>query len=554
MKSGDDKRFIRIYWETKDRGRYKPFAKGGKFNKFYFDFYLCIDWIKNGEQSEAFYQQNKSVKGGIIRNRDFYFRPGITWARRTQGGLSLRAMPRNCIFADKGPAAFVAEDAPEPLLALLALTNSQPFFMLVSLQMAFGSYEVGVIQRTPLPDLTPEQQAALAALARRAWSLKRTLDTVEETSHAFLLPAALRPRLGPYDPPAIEAELAGIQAEIDATAFDLYGFAEADRAAALAASGGGEDGKAEAGEDDDDEDAAAPVETAAGLMSWAVGVAFGRFDIRLATGERALPPEPDPFDPLPAKSPGMLPDGEAPFHANAGILVDEIGHPHDLPDLIDRVLDRVGLEGGGETRAWLRREFFPLHLKQYSKSRRKAPVYWPLSTASGGYTLWLYYPALTDQTLYTAANDFVGTKLERQVEPALRALRQKTGRSRDEEDELEALQTLHDELRRLRDDLLELAPLWKPNHDDGVQITAAPLWRLFRHRPWQTVLRDTWETLEAGDYDWAHLAMAYWPDRVRQKCRSDRSLAIAHDLEALYEPPPEAPARAKGGRGGRKKG
>lgn len=463
-------------------------------------------------------------------------------------------MPRDCIFADKGPAAFVAEDAPEPLLALLALTNSQPFFMLVSLQMAFGSYEVGVIQRTPLPDLTPEQQAELAALARRAWSLKRTLDTVEETSHAFLLPAALRSRLGPYDPPAIEAELAGIQAEIDATAFDLYGFAEADRAAALAASGGGEDGKADAGEEDDDEDAAAPVDTAAGLMSWAVGVAFGRFDIRLATGERALPPEPDPFDPLPAKSPGMLPDGEAPFHANAGILVDEIGHPHDLPDLIDRVLDRVGLEGDGNTRAWLRREFFPLHLKQYSKSRRKAPVYWPLSTASGGYTLWLYYPALTDQTLYTAANDFVGTKLERQVEPALRALRQKTGRSRDEEDELEALQTLHDELRRLRDDLLELAPLWKPDHDDGVQITASPLRRLFRHRPWQGVLRDTWEKLEAGDYDWAHLAMAYWPDRVRQKCRTDRSLAIAHDLEHLYEPPPEAPARAKGGRGGRKKG
>ena len=90
----------------------------------------------------------------------------------------------------------------------------------------------------------------------------------------------------------------------------------------------------------------------------------------------------------------------------------------------------------------------------------------------------------------------------------------------------------------MRDELLRLAPTWKPNHDDGVQITAAPLWRLFRHRPWQTVLRDTWEKLERGDYDWAHLAMDYWPDRVREKCRTDKSLAIAHDLEHLYEPPP----------------
>ena len=56
------------------------------------------------------------------------------------------------------------------------------------------------------------------------------------------------------------------------------------------------------------------INTNQGLLSWAVGVAFGRFDWRLATGERAAPPEPDPFDPLPAKSPGMLPDGAEPFH------------------------------------------------------------------------------------------------------------------------------------------------------------------------------------------------------------------------------------------------
>ena len=36
-----------------------------------------------------------------------------------------------------------------------------------------------------------------------------------------------------YDPPTIETELARIQAEIDTIAFDLYGFGEADRIAAL---------------------------------------------------------------------------------------------------------------------------------------------------------------------------------------------------------------------------------------------------------------------------------------------------------------------------------
>lgn len=175
----------------------------------------------------------------IIKSTDFYFRPGLTWPRRTQGGLSLRVLPAGCIFADKGPAAFVAADEPTELLALLAITNSAAFGLLVSLQMAFGSYEVGVIQKTPVPPLAAADRDRLATLARHAWSLKRNLDTVTETSHAFLLPAVLRPRLGDFDPPAIEAELTRLQAEIDGMVFDLYGFSESDRETGVRGQGSG---------------------------------------------------------------------------------------------------------------------------------------------------------------------------------------------------------------------------------------------------------------------------------------------------------------------------
>lgn len=78
--------------------------------------------------------------------------------------------------------------------------------------------------------------------------------------------------------------------------------------------------------------------------------------------------------------------------------------------------------------------------------------------------------------------------------------------------------------------------------------TAAPLSPLFRHRTWQKLLKETWNKLEKGDYDWAHLAMAYWPARVRKKCETDRSLAIAHGLEDRYQPPLEdekRPARRR---------
>ena len=52
---------------------------------------------------------------------------------------------------------------------------------------------------------------------------------------------------------------------------------------------------------------------------------------------------------------------------------------------------------------------------------------------------------------------------------------------------------------------------------------------------WQKDLKACWQALEKGDYDWAHLAYSLWPDRVREKCKTDRSLAIAHGLEEICD-------------------
>jgi hypothetical protein len=542
--TADDFRFVRGWWEVNGGGWY-GFAKGGAYSPFYSDIYLVGNWASNGAQIRNFFDPQTGKLNSRPQNIEFYLRPGLTWPLRTQGGLSVRAMPKNCIFGHKGPAAFVGDDEHCELLALLALVNSHAFGLLVSLQMAFGSYEVGVIQRTPIPGLLDEKRDRLAGLTRRAWILKRTLDTINETSHAFLLPAVLRTRLGGYVPAAINAELIRIQTVIDDIAFDLYRFSEVDRQAAL-----GQSGAKHASEDEPEDEEEGDVESEAppvdALLSWAVGVVVGRFDWRLATGEREASPEPDPFDPLPVKSPGMLPDVAEPFHAHAGILVDDQGHPHDLARLIEEVLARVSVTAPDDVRRWLQREFFAFHLQRYSKSRRKAPIYWPLSTTSGSYTLWVYYPSLTSQTLYTAINDFIEPKLK-QVGADVTALRNKgTTRSSDDEKQFEALQAFELELIELRDTLLKLAPTYKPNQDDGVQICAAPLWPLFRHKNWQKVLKDTWAKLEKGNYDWAHLGMNYWPERVREKCKTEKSLAIAHGLEALYIETKSAPKKTRG--------
>ena len=292
---------------------------------------------------------------------------------------------------------------------------------------------------------------------------------------------------------------------------------------------------------------------------------MGRWDIRFATGERKAPESTDLFAPLPVCSPGMLqnPQGlpaarqEAPADyplriSWPGILVDDESHAEDVEVRVREALHVIWHEsaeaieqeacqilGVRSLREYFQKPagFFADHLKRYSKSRRQAPIYWPLSTLSCSYTLWLYYHRLSDQTLFTCVNDFVDPKLKQVAEEASR-LRIKKGRSAADEKELERLTDFERELKDFREELLRVAKFWKPNLNDGVQITAAPLWKLFQHKPWQKRLKETWQKLETGEYDWAHLAYGIWPDRVRQKCKSDKSLDIAHDLEYLYEDPP----------------
>ena len=229
-----------------------------------------------------------------------------------------------------------------------------------------------------------------------------------------------------------------------------------------------------------------------------------------------------------------------------GILVDDPNHPLDIERRVREVIEIIWKDraeaieheaceilGVKSLRDYFRKPagFFADHLKRYSKSRRQAPIYWPLSTASGSYTLWIYYHRLTENTLHTALADF--------IDPKLKSVREEISYLRgngNQQARLEELRDLEQELQEFRDEIERIIKLpWKPNLNDGVLITASPLWKLFRLPKWQKDLKACWEELSNGDYDWAHLAYTIWPDRVKEVCKTDRSIAIAHGLEHLCE-------------------
>lgn len=568
----DDFRFLRTWWEISaerlQSRTFVPFAKGGSAEPFFVEIPLVVKWGAGGTEIKSFVEAKVGSASRTIQAEEYYFRPGITWPLRA-GRFCPQVLPAGGIFSLRSSSAFVPRNELAQTLALMASLAVDRFLKLSVGRLGHPEFTVGVVQGLPWPLNQDEDWSVLAELGQHAWHAARSKYLHVETSRVFRPPSFF---------PANESQarsaddtLRAIQAEIDKRCFRLYRLAEADLHAITEGFGGGFDSPDEITEagtdaeeitDDDVEGGSAAASLACQLVSWAVGVACGRFDVRLATGARALPAEPEPFEPLPACSPAMLtgndglPLASAPvgypcaFPEN-GILADDPGSPRDMTGAVRAVFDEVFSANadarwneaadlldpnGHDLRAWLGSRFFEHHLKSYSKSRRKAPIVWQLGTPSARYSVWLYAHRLTRDSFFQIQNDVVASKLGHE-ERQLTSLMQVAGGipSAKERKEIAAQETFVGELRAMLDEVKRVTPLWNPSLDDGVVITMSPLWRLVpQHKPWQNELKSKWDELAAGKYDWAHIAMHLWPERIVPKCATDRSLAIAHGLEDVF--------------------
>ncbi len=541
LTTSDDERHVRVWWEPSQEvlgSAWFAYAKGGAAQVFWSPIYTSVRWDADARTIPG-YCGRPGRETPKVECADLMGRPGLTWPLRASS-FAPSVLPANSVFSARG---YTIQAPPEELPPILALTASKAFdaiFKLCLGRSGHPEFIVGVLQQLPMPPMGEHERVQLGVLARRGWSLKRRLDTCNENSHAFILPPGLNERVTGCDRAAALCELDAIQRRIDSVAFDLYGIGPADRAVIEAASSehSWREQSTELEQLDDEDANEGEVLTGASsdaLGSWLVGVVFGRFDPRLATGERAIPPEPEPFDALPARSPGMYPEGEEPAD-RPDILVDDEGHADDLTARAVAVAERVKVDGPENLRAWLAKEYFPLHIKMYSKSRRKAPVYWQLATPSASYSVWMYLHTFNRDTLFRAQNEYAAPKLaheERRLESLSSELRE--GATAAQRKQLAAQEALVEELRAFLEEVRRIAPLWNPNLDDGVIINFAPLWRLVpQNKAWQKELKTTWDALCDGQYDWAHLAMHIWPERVVPKCAKDRSLAIAHGLEDVF--------------------
>ena len=514
LATADDFRFVRLWWEVpiahigKER-RWVPFAKGGDYSPYYADLHLLLDWEDDGRRIREFTRSKGQSESRRVTSSSHYFRPGLTWSRRSQKGFSVRPVPSGAVFGDKGPMLFVPDDDRQTLEKLMAYLNSSLAASLLEATVAFGSYEVGALQRLPAVEVDDEA----GRLARSLATARQANAARDETDHLFVSPWAGVNRSDE------RRDVVQLSSSVDATV--LRSVSESHSVTPLSATYPtrwfAEDHKPPSALGIEDE------------LSYLIGVALGRWDVRFATGLLDPPAAPNPFDLLLSMSRGMLVDDngqpggatpagypvELPSH---GILHDDPGHPLDVVGAIERAAGQIAgaslqLRFENELRdlrTHLRSRFFAAHVRRYSASRRAAPIYWHLTVPSTDWGLWIYAPRLDREGLFAIAQA-AQDKRQRLVSLAEQLRPSPSGTDRNQRERLEYLEALAAEVEVFGDHASQIAQSgWQPDLDDGAVLCAAPLEPLFHDRSWLQQVTKHRKELERGAYPWATVQRTYF--------------------------------------------
>jgi hypothetical protein len=584
LSSIDMERFYRFWWETGINNKWWVLQKGGTPTKWYESPDWVTNWSNDGKEQKIEvimrYPYLKGNYGLKVRDEKLLGQEGLTYSRKGSHLLSVRYMPSGHIFEDNGPAVLVNR---YNMLEMLGILNSKIANYFAFLMNPGIDFQKGDIERLPVCD---EVENNPLSFLKPIYLTKHKASTVE-TSGDFIVPLHLSSSIQTLS--NLDFMLGEFEKQLNDHVFNLYKVSTEDKQAIeLEMSGGILDeviDDVEITEIENNGLSQNPElqEFAARWVSYAIGIALGRFQPGKAKslGNAIYSRESFAIGSLPAPSEEEFNElvgtpeqfayvdehgGRHIFSAQVekslqalavedGISVLEPGHPRDLVVRVEKALTlMLGEQGvrevvaalGGEAsaveaflRQFLAKDYFTKwHFKWY----RKRPIYWAIQSAKRNYTFILFHERITRDTFYAIQRepylDVKRNAVALKIGDLQAAASTSTGSARKRlEKETDDLRKLSAELEEFAKELESItlggynpAPDWI---DDGVILRMAPLWKVIPL--WKAEPKKYWERLEAGDFDWSRMAMNYWSKRVKEKCKVNKSYAIAHGHEEWYE-------------------
>ena len=584
----DNFRFLRFWWECISqnifmgnswneylaRNANQPvlYMKGGTLLRWYGNQeYVVLLGVK-GKTIEAFLDSKRDN----IRGWEVIFKEGVTWSLISTKGFSVRYLPPGFIFDVAGSSGFPPT---EYLATTLAIMSSSWMEYALSLINPTINFPAGYVGRVPFQSPSEEFKKYFDVLVLQCVNLQQSRAMHSENTFDYVAPYLILD--GALRVQGINLHLTNLEKKLDELVFDLYDIDEENRQSIKSQLRteiirndepyveivGGEDTISTIG----------ILELPYEWLSYSVGIILNRFQpgtpgalgsaiywrSDFAIGSLPEPSEEEFNELVGEPSQFAYIDEQGGRHVFSreveqalqklalpdGIAVFDPNHPRDLPALVSRALELmlgqaqaqevIQQAAGGDLRKFLEKDFFTQHhIKQY----RKRPVYWPIQSSKRSYGFVLFHEKIDRNTFYALQQEpYLPTK-RRAVQLRLEELSKKVltaqGAARKPiEKEMDELRQLGEELAQFAKDLDAITRGgYEPEADwidDGVILRMAPLWSVIPL--WKSEPKKYWEELAAGKYDWSRIAMHYWPERVKQACKKNKSYAIAHGHEEWYE-------------------
>ena len=163
LKTRDKDRFLRLWFEVASK-KWKPYAKGGTFRRWYGNNDYVVNWGENGDEVRNF----KKSSGANFKH---YFEPEITYTAMTMSKFTGRYIT-NQLFGGGGGGI----TASAKIDYLLGFVNSLPFDYIISAMKSTVNFEVGQIGKIPVlfGDSNSEKTVAILAqenvgLSKQEW-------------------------------------------------------------------------------------------------------------------------------------------------------------------------------------------------------------------------------------------------------------------------------------------------------------------------------------------------------------------------------------------------
>lgn len=176
--TGNNNRFVRFWWEIDSQAISKPkwffLAKGGPYNKWFGNMWLCVNWENEGYEIK----NNKDENGKQLsrpQNIPFYFQEGISFAKAGSKTPSFRYMPVNSIFDSSSPAIFTKEY--KNLNYSIAFLNSKISSYLLDCLNPTAGMQVGDIERIPFVIPDKKNEALISLRSQININIKQYLCT-----------------------------------------------------------------------------------------------------------------------------------------------------------------------------------------------------------------------------------------------------------------------------------------------------------------------------------------------------------------------------------------